>query len=158
MLGAGINPGSKVEIHSECQDLKLLMPVPQWSITRGDVNLTRMTIFRIRLLVGCHGLECDAALFRSRSTSVLRSQDPSCKLCGAPCEDALHFVSSLATARLSLFSSAPPPVALLLPDPVFRSSVSVSCSCKNCMTLVLLCCLPSNFGLIDNSPFAEAIK
>ena len=102
---------------SECQDLKLLSPVPHWSITRGDVNLTRLTIFRIRLLVGCDGLECDAARFRSRSNSALCLHDSSCKLCGAPCEDALHFISccpSLASARLSLLSSAPPPVASLL--------------------------------------------
>ena len=48
---------------SDCQALKLLKPAPHWSITRGDVNLTRMNIFRIRLLVGCDGLECDAARF-----------------------------------------------------------------------------------------------
>ena len=79
---------------SECQALK---PALHWSITRGDVNLTRMTIFRIRLL----------AHFRSRSTSALCPQDPSCKLCGASCEDALHFVSCcpiLDSARLSLLS------------------------------------------------------
>ena len=105
---------------SDCQALKLLKPAPHWSITRGDVNLTRMNIFRIRLLVGCDGLEGDAARFRSRTNSALCPQDPSCKLCGASCEDALHFVSCcpiLDSARLSLLSSAPPPVASLLPDP-----------------------------------------
>ena len=39
---------------------------------------------------------------------------------------------------------------------VFRFSVFVSCSCKNCVALVPLCYLPSSFGLTDNSPFAEA--
>ena len=59
-----------------------------------------------KVMGGCDGLECDAARFRSRSTSALCPQDPSCKLCGASCEDALHFVSILV--RLSLLSSAPP--------------------------------------------------
>ena len=68
----------------------------------------------------CDGLEGDAARFCSRSNSALCPQDPSCKLCGASCEDALHFVSCypiLDSARLSLLSSAPPPIASLLPDP-----------------------------------------
>ena len=116
------------------------------------------------------------ARFRSRSTSALFPQDPACKLCGAPCEDALHFVSCCPSLATSLLSSAPPPVASLLPDPSLNprdfldvvlgvrwiasvcSSVSVSCSYKNCVTLVPLCYLLSDFVLTDNSPFAEARK
>ena len=49
---------------SEC-DIKIGRPLPHWSVTVGDVQRTRATKFRIRLLAGCDGLEKDAARFRS---------------------------------------------------------------------------------------------
>ena len=67
-------------ILSEC-DTKIGRPLPHWSVTIGDVQRTRATNFRIRLLVGCDGLEKDVARFRSRSNGTSPA-DPSCKLCG----------------------------------------------------------------------------
>ena len=51
---------------SEC-DTKIGRPLPHWSVTIGDVQRTCAINFRIRLLVGCEGLEKDVARFRSRS-------------------------------------------------------------------------------------------
>ena len=70
---------------------QLLKPVPHLAVTVGDVNLTRKNNFRIRLLVGCDGLEKDAFRFRTRNTGRM-AQNPSCKLCGAESEDAAHFI------------------------------------------------------------------
>ena len=55
-------------------------PAPHWKVTIGDPKLTRLNNFRIRLLVGCDGLEADASRFRSRTTTA-QPGDPSCKLC-----------------------------------------------------------------------------
>ena len=91
---------------SKC-DTKIGRPLPHWSVTIGDVQRTRATNFRIRLLVGCDGLEKDAARFRSRSNGTSPA-DPSCKLCGDPTEDASHFIScclALERERVRLISS-----------------------------------------------------
>ena len=83
-------------------------------------KLTRLNNFRICLLVGCDGLEADAACFRSRTTKA-QPGDPSCKLCnqGVP-EDAAHFVSTcpvLDEERVKLYLEAPPTVRSQIPDP-----------------------------------------
>ena len=76
--------------HLGSRSLSLLKPAPHWAVTVGDVKMTRLNNFRIRLLVGCDGLERDASRFRTRNTGG-RVHDPSCKLCGAVSEDAsLH--------------------------------------------------------------------
>ena len=109
-------------ILSEC-DTKIGRPLPHWSVAIGDVQRTRATNFRIRLLVGCDGLEKDAARFRSRSNGTSPA-DPSCKLCGDPTEDASHFISccpALERERVRLISSAPTAVQALLPDHVMNS-------------------------------------
>ena len=96
---------------SEC-DIKIGRPLPQWSVTVSDVQRTRATNNRIRLLAGCDGLEKDAARFRSRNNGITPA-DPSCKVCGDPIEDAFHFVSccpALESERVRLISSAPPSV------------------------------------------------
>ena len=97
---------------SQCA-FKPLHPAPHWKVTIGDPKLTRLNNFRIRLLVGCDGLEADAACFRSRTTNA-QPGDPSCKLCnqGVP-EDAAHFVSTcpaLGEERVRLYTEAPPTV------------------------------------------------
>ena len=46
--------------------LTLGKPIPHWSVTIGLPKLTRLNNFRIRLLVGCDGLEADACRFRAR--------------------------------------------------------------------------------------------
>ena len=85
-------------------------PPPHWKVTIGDPKLTHMNNFRIRLLVGCDGLEADAASFRSRTTNAQPGDLP-CKLCnqGVP-EDAAHFVSTcpvLDEEWVKLYSEAP---------------------------------------------------
>ena len=102
---------------SQCA-FKPRCPAPHWKVTIGDPKLTRLNNFRIRLLVGCDGLEADAARFRSRTTTA-QPGDPSCKLCnrGVP-EDAAHFVSAcpaLDEERVKLYSDAPPSVRSQIP-------------------------------------------
>ena len=93
-------------------DLPLGKPAPHWAITLADIHRTRSNNFRIRLLTGCDGLEADASRFRRRLNG--RSpNDPSCKLCGAPMEDSIHFVTScsaLLQCRTELIGEAPPTV------------------------------------------------
>ena len=106
---------------SEC-DLKIGRPIQHWAVTLGDSKLSRANNFRIRLLVGCDGLEKDAARFRRRNNDRAPS-DPSCKLCNAPVEDAFHFIShcpALEGERLRLLDCAPPSVKTQLPDHVTR--------------------------------------
>ena len=89
--------------------LKLLKPAPHWAMTVGDVNVTRINNFRICLLVGCDGLEKDG-----------RTQDPSCKLCGAKAEDAVYSIChciALAEVQVALLLTAPPTISTLLSDP-----------------------------------------
>ena len=103
---------------SSCH-LKLLRPASHWSVTVGNPALTRINNFRIRLLVGCNGLEKDASRFRSRNTGAAAG-DSTCKLCASGTEDAEHFISScqaLSVKRLSLLQDAPPSVLAQLPDP-----------------------------------------
>ena len=93
-------------------------PAPHWKVTIGDPKLTHLNNFRVRLLVGCDGLEADAAHFRSRTTNA-QAGDCSCKLCnqGVP-EDAAHFVSIcpvLEEERVKLYSEAPPTVCSQIP-------------------------------------------
>ena len=98
-------------------DLKLLKPAPHWKVTLGDPALTRLNNFRIRLLVGCDGLEQDASRFRRRTTGAPRS-DASCKLCGHTPEDAAHFVVGchpLEDARSAALAVAPPSILKILP-------------------------------------------
>ena len=98
-------------------ELHLLKPAPHWGVTVGDPALTRLNNFRIRLLVGCDGLEHDAARFRHRTTGATPS-DPSCKLCGHEKEDAIHFAAvcpRLDDARCSALAEAPPIANTVLP-------------------------------------------
>ena len=107
---------------SDCTT-KLSKPFRHWSSTVGNVRLTRLNNFRIRLLVGCDGLEKDAARFRSRRQPDVEVGDAVCKVCGNSTEDALHFISfcpALATARTNLLRAAPGSISSLLLDPVTR--------------------------------------
>ena len=94
-------------------------PLQHWSVTLGDTKLNRANNFSIRL-VGCDGLEKDAARFRRRNNDT-PSNDESCQLCSAPVEDADHFISVcpiLEGERSSLIDSTPPTVKAHLPDHV----------------------------------------
>ena len=66
---------SSLKGSSEC-DIKIGRPLPQWSVTVGDVQRTRATNFEIRLLAGCDGLKKDAVRFRSRNNGISPA-DPS---------------------------------------------------------------------------------
>ena len=83
-------------------------------------HLTSKSNFRIRLLLGSHGLESDASRFRMRKDGQPPG-DPSCKLCGSALEDATHFISSctmLEAKCRELLSSAPSQFwDMNLPDP-----------------------------------------
>ena len=99
--------------------IKLGKAPPIWFITLKDRTLTPTANFRVRLLVGCDGLESDAARFRYR-----RDNRPPgvayCKLCGGSrTEDPLHFIANcsfLEPLRTSLISSAPSAVKVHLPN------------------------------------------
>ena len=85
---------SNLEYLTMC-DPNFSTPSPLWSMTHcaDQLHLTTKSNFRIRLLLGCHGLESDACRFSSRSNGQACG-DPSCKLCGAQLEDAPHFIST----------------------------------------------------------------
>ena len=64
-------------------------PAPNWKVTIGDPKLTRLNNFRIRLLVGCDGLEADAASFRSRTTNASSATRESLRMLHTSCLHAL---------------------------------------------------------------------
>ena len=92
-----------LECHLECN-----VPAVHWSfsLTSDLFHLAPITNFRIRLVLGCHGLESDAARFRVRSHNRVAG-DPCCKLCHSSTEDAIHFVAicgALSQTRSHLLS------------------------------------------------------
>ena len=95
---------------------------PLWSMIHcaDQLHLTTRSNLRIRLLLGCQGLESDVCRFSSQSNGQARGV-PSCKLCGAQLEDVPHFIStcpSLETKRRKLLRHAPPQLQdWELPDP-----------------------------------------
>ena len=95
-------------------------PSPSLEGHHWGLKLTRLINFRICLLVGCNGLEADAAHFRSRTTNA-QPGDPSCKLCNQSVpEDAANFMSTcpvLDEERVKLYSEPPPTVHSQIPDP-----------------------------------------
>ena len=99
-----------------------------WSVLRGNREMTRSTNFRVRLLVGCHGLESDACRFRVRKCDGNLPGDPSCKLCGSVEESVLHFTAqcpALSRRREELLSTAPSSFL----DFVASSDHDVFCDC-----------------------------
>ena len=99
-------------------DLPLGKPSHHWSSTLHDRQATIRTNFRLRMLVGCDGLEADASRFRRRMNSTAPG-DSTCKLCLTAPEDPAHFIlrcPSLSTRRRELLSDAPTHVKSLLPD------------------------------------------
>ena len=92
-------------------------PAPHWKVTHSAemLHFTTRSNFRVRLLLGCHGLESDAARFRVRRDGG-PTGNPTCKLCKSGEEDPVHFLAvcnALQAERQSLLSHAP----LNLPDP-----------------------------------------
>ncbi len=99
--------------------LPLGKPAKHWAITINDRKTTRKSNFRIRMLVGCDGLELDASRFRRRHNCSTPG-DPTCKLCLTEPEDPAHFIlrcPSLATRRRALLSDVSPEISAHIPDP-----------------------------------------
>jgi len=129
----------QAEVKSDLEQLSMcepnfLVPSPIWGVTycAEHLHLITRSNFRVRLLLGCHGLESDASRFNSRSNGRGRG-DPSCKLCYAQVKDATHFISCplLEAKRRELLSHSPPQFQDIdtdmdLPDPA-RNPVS----CEN---------------------------
>ena len=93
------------------------VPAPHWKVTHSTemLHLTTKSNFRVRLLLGCHGLESDAARFRARRDGG-PTRNPTCKLCKSGEEDPVHFLATcnaLQAERQSMLSHA----LLNLPDP-----------------------------------------
>ena len=59
--------------------IRLGSTVNHWRVTLGLPVLTRQNNFRLRLLVGCDGLEQDASRFRLRKDLFSCVRDASCK-------------------------------------------------------------------------------
>ena len=86
---------------SDCL-LCLGKPTPHWSVTRGLPKLTRLNNFRIRLLVGCDGLEADGSRFKRRKYAAAAVNDPTCRLCKLEPAVPAHFIlrcSALVSTR-----------------------------------------------------------
>ena len=73
---------------SQCS-FELGKPLPHWSVSRSIPTLTGRNNFRIRLLVGCDGLEHDACRFRTRRYPSA-DNSPLCKLCFQEPEDRVQ--------------------------------------------------------------------
>ena len=120
-----LNINHFIALTEECPDfpigycnLPLGKPSHHWSSTLHDRQATTRTNFRVRMLVGCDGLEADASRFRRRMNGTAPG-DPTCKLCHTAPEDSAHFIlncPSLSTRRHELLSAAPSHVKSLLPD------------------------------------------
>ena len=98
----------------ECPDL----PIGYCNLPLHDRQTTTRTNFRVRILVGCDGLEADASRFRRKMNGTTPS-DSTCKLCHTAPEDSTHFIlycPTLSTRHLELLLAAPSHVKPLLPD------------------------------------------
>ena len=71
-------------------DLPIGRPAPHWTVTLHNTHATRKN-FRIRLLVGCDGLEADPSRFKMEERS--QSYNSTCKLCHSESEDPHHFIA-----------------------------------------------------------------
>ena len=96
-------------------------PIPPWMVTHGLPKMTCWNNFRIRLLVGCHGLEVDACRFGRRRPSNYNYSvnDPTCKLCGLEPEDLAHFIvlcPALSVTRTSILQTSSSMDSLILSD------------------------------------------
>ena len=122
-----LNINHYIELIEGCPDYPIAFcnlprgkPSHHWFSTLHDRHATSKVNFRVRLLVGCDGLEADASRFRRRLNGALPG-DPICKLCRTEPEDSAHFIlrcPSLSARRLELLSDAPAHVKQLLPDMV----------------------------------------
>ena len=71
-------------------------------------HLTTRSNFRVRLLLGCHGLESDATRFRVRRDGS-PTGNPMCKLCNSEEEDPVHFLAVCNALHAGATSSSTQP-------------------------------------------------
>ena len=74
-----------VNLHSKLNG----RPLPLIASFKGDIGLSRLNNFRLRLLLHCSILNKDTAAFHIRPT---RSRSPLCPVCRMATEDAYHFI------------------------------------------------------------------
>ena len=86
-----------------------------WSCCLTDRSLHGPSNFRVRLLVGCDGLELDASRFRYRTNPNISPGDATCKLCNNEEEHFLVSCSTLSPRRNELLQDAPACVKAHLP-------------------------------------------
>ena len=96
-------------------------PSPLWASThcKDLLHLTSKNNFRVRLLLGCHGLETDAARFRVRKGGLWVGSS-TCRLCDQGDEDPTHFLATcpaLAGRRAELLQAMPLALRVVVPDP-----------------------------------------
>ena len=86
---------------------------------KGDRQMLHHSKFRIRILVGCDGLESDAARFRYRCPG-LKVSCSSCKLCLIAPETSFHFIverTALQCLRSKLLNDALNPISDFISSP-----------------------------------------
>ena len=96
-------------------------PSPLWASThcKDLLHHTSKNNFRVRQLLGCHGLETDATRFRVRKGG-LRVGSSTCRLCDQGDEDPTHFLATcpaLAGRRAELLQAIPLALHVVVPDP-----------------------------------------
>ena len=140
--------------------------------THGLPRLTCWNNFRIRLLVGCHGLEEDTSRFAQRRPPIITPYAPTCKLCGLEPENPAHFIvccPALARTRnFMLQSSSYLPCFFPIPINFWAlCSVPSGSTTNHCSYLLLnssivfawctipYCFLPTDLGY---SPLVEVTK
>ena len=74
-----------VNLHSKLNG----RPLPLIASFKGDIGLSRLNNFRLRLLLHCSILNKDTAAFHIHPT---RSRSPLCPVCKMATEDAYHFI------------------------------------------------------------------
>ena len=90
-----------------------------WLTCKGDRQMLQRSNFRIRILVGCDGLETDAARFRYRRPG-LEVGCSSCRLCSFAPETSFHFITECAALqclRSKLLNEAPTTVTQFISSP-----------------------------------------
>ena len=102
---------------------------PIWQVSHSAAlrHFTPACNFRARLLMGCHGLEADAARFRTRRGPKLPG-DSQCPLCNAAKEDATHFIANcpaLEDTRRKLLAHAPQSSSQIARDQLVQATLRV---------------------------------
>ena len=93
--------------------------IPQRLTCKGDRQMLQRSNFKVRILVGCDGLESDAARLRYRRPG-LEVSCSSCRLCLIAPETSFHFIiecAALQCLRSKLLNEAPIPISHFISSP-----------------------------------------